>query len=76
MIRTQIYLTEKEQIALRNIVPFLKKSQSEIIRVAIDDFVARHDHERKKALLLKAAGSWKNNDFDFQKTRASWNRAF
>lgn len=76
MIRTQIYLTEREHSALRNISPFLRKSQSEIIRIAIDDFVDRHDNERKKALLLEAAGKWKDNDFDLKKARLSWNRSF
>lgn len=76
MVRTQIYLTEKEYAALRNLSPFLRKSQSEVIRIAIDDFVARHDNERKKSLLLEAAGAWKDSDFDLKKTRSSWNRSF
>lgn len=74
MIRTQVYLTGEEQGALRNLVPVLKKSQSELIRIAIDDFVARHATIAKKTLLLEAAGSWKGNDFDFKEVRLSWNR--
>lgn len=76
MIRTQVYLTEQEYAALHNLSPFLKKTQSELIRTAIDDFVTRYDLERKKNLLLQAAGSWKDNDLDLKNMRASWNRSF
>ena len=39
MVRTQIYLTEHEQSALRQLSRQFKQSQSELIRQAIDRFI-------------------------------------
>jgi hypothetical protein len=42
MVRTQIYLTEEERSALSSISNQLGKKQSELIREAVDDLIARY----------------------------------
>lgn len=59
MTRTQIYLTDAEQRALRALSRATGKTQSELIRSAIDRFVAGFDEEAKRKALLAAAGIWK-----------------
>lgn len=56
MTRTQIYLTEAEQLALRALAKATGKSQSELIRSAIDRFVASFDEDAKRKALMEAAG--------------------
>ena len=41
MLRTQIYLTEKERAALRELARRTGEKQSALIRRAIDDFIER-----------------------------------
>ena len=41
MVRTQIYLTEREQKALRSMSSLTGKSQSELIREALDTMIGR-----------------------------------
>jgi hypothetical protein len=57
--RTQIYLTEAEQLALRALARATGKTQSELIRSAIDRFVASFDEDAKRKALMAAAGIWK-----------------
>lgn len=59
MTRTQIYLTEAEQLALRALARATGKTQSELIRSAIDRFVASFDEDAKRKALMAAAGIWK-----------------
>jgi predicted transcriptional regulator len=76
MVRTQIYLTEKEQAALRNLSRQTGKKQSELIRRAIDDFLDRHQPRDRRAMLEQARGIWKDrNDLpDFQALRREFDR--
>jgi len=76
MIRTQIYLTDKQRSELAIIAENSGKKQSEIIREAIDRFINQTGRDRKKAALQKAAGIWKNRaDLpDFRKIRSEWSR--
>jgi hypothetical protein len=60
MIRTQIYLTDHERTAIRVLSSATGKAQSEIIREAIDHFVAQHGPSRRKAIIAQAAGMWKD----------------
>lgn len=78
MIRSQIYLTEVEQKGLRALIRDTGKSQSELIRNAIDQFITqqqRHKHD-KLAALQAAKGLWKDRDDlpDFSKLRQEFDR--
>ena len=48
MIRTQIYLTDKQRAELAVIAKNLGKKQSEIIREAIDNLIDQSGKSRKK----------------------------
>jgi metal-responsive CopG/Arc/MetJ family transcriptional regulator len=78
MIRTQIYLTEKEKKALNDLSAASGKNQSELIREAIDEFVAKTSRSRREAVFDRAAGIWKDRDDlpDFEELRKSWDRDF
>lgn len=76
MVRTQIYLTENEKTALGALGNALGKAQSELIREAIDDLIARFSKDRRAAVLNNAAGLWKaRKDLpDFRSVRKGWDR--
>jgi hypothetical protein len=76
MVRTQIYLTEKEQAALRNLARQTGKKQSELIRRAIDDFIDRYQPRDRLAIMEQAWGIWKDRDDlpDFQALRREFDR--
>lgn len=77
MIRTQIYLTEQEQTALKALTQQTGKSQSELIRDAVDKLLAQFDSRSRLDKLRAARGMWKNRDdlADFEATRRSLNRS-
>ena len=58
MVRTQIYLTEAEQEALRSLAQDTGRSQSELIREAIDAMLARQEPVDRRALMRQARGMW------------------
>ena len=60
MVRTQVYLTEQEQQSLRNLAGMTGKSQSQLIRDAIDRLVEQSNVLPRKQILEEAAGMWKN----------------
>jgi len=62
MVRTQIYLTEDQRAALRNIARQIGKKQSELIRRAIDDFIGRFQPGDRRARLKQARGMWQGRD--------------
>jgi hypothetical protein len=74
--RTQIYLTDEERKALRLIAKRLDLSQSEIIRGAVDRYVARFQGENRLDLLRCARGMWKERTDlpDFQALRGELDR--
>ncbi len=76
MLRTQIYLTEEERAALRNMARETGKKQSELIRRAIDDFIERFQPRERLALLSQARGMWQGRDDlpDFQALRREMDR--
>ena len=76
MIRTQIYLTDKQRIELSVIAKNLGKKQSEIIREAIDRLIDQTVGDRKELALQEAAGIWKNRKDlpDFRTLRSEWDR--
>lgn len=82
MFRTQVYLTEAEKHSLQLIGQEMGKSQSALIREAIDGFIhqvagARDKKNQQRALILQAAkGLWAKRDDlpDFTELRKSFDR--
>jgi predicted transcriptional regulator len=74
MVRTQIYLTEGEQRALRSLASEKKKAQSELIRQAVDEFISRSQRGHRQALRERAFGVWKNRADvpDVRAIRRAW----
>lgn len=74
MKRTQVYLTQNEHKALTALSKKTKKKRSEIIREAIDAHIEKQQKKKTRAEILdEVAGTWKDNDFDFEGLRKSWN---
>jgi len=76
MVRTQIYLTDKQRAELAVIARNSGKKQSEIIREAIDRLIDQVGENQKKTALREAAGIWKNRDDlpDYRAIRSEWDR--
>jgi len=76
MVRTQIYLTERQRDELAAIAKTVGKKQSELIREAVDRFIDGECHGRRESVLREAAGIWeKRKDLpDFRGIRAEWDR--
>ena len=76
MVRTQIYLTEQEHQDLRTLSSLTGKTQSELIRAAVDQFFAASQLSNRQALLQRARGIWKDrNDLpDFAGMRTEFDR--
>lgn len=76
MIRTQIYLTERQRDQLAALSKMYGKKQSELIREAVDNLIERKGQEGRDAILREAAGLWKDREDlpDFKKLRKEWDR--
>jgi predicted transcriptional regulator len=76
MVRTQIYLSEEEKRGLESIAAVKGISQSDLIRQAIDDLLARQGIIDKSGILDEIAGVWagKKNIPDIRKLRSGWRR--
>ena len=74
MLKSQVYLTEMEKQQLSFLAKKTGKSQSALIREAIDLFII-YKKNRKKAIQT-AAGIWKNRTDlpDFEKLRREFGR--
>jgi predicted transcriptional regulator len=74
MVRTQLYLTEAEQRALRSLASKRKKAQSELIRQAVDEFISRSQRGHRQALRERVFGIWKNHADvpDVRAMRRAW----
>ncbi len=60
MLRTQIYLTERQRTEIAAIANQSGRRQSEIIREALDRFIEEKGSRRREAVLREAAGIWRN----------------
>ena len=60
MIRTQIYLTERQRNELAILAKSYGKKQSELIREAIDRLIYQASKNHRKQVLDEAAGIWKD----------------
>jgi len=76
MNRTQIYLTEEHQSALGTLAERTGRSKSDLIREALDGYIARHSLGRRRQLLQAACGIWRDRDDlpDFAALRREWDR--
>jgi Ribbon-helix-helix domain len=76
MVRTQIYLTERQRNELAAIARTAKRKQSELIREAVDLLINQSGFNRREAVLRETAGIWRDRrDLpDFKATRAEWDR--
>lgn len=76
MVRTQIYLTERQRDELAAIAKLVGKKQSELIREAVDRLIDQAGRGRREAVLREAAGIWKDRKDlpNFRATRAAWGR--
>ena len=77
MVRTQVYLTQRQRDELAALAKTVGKKQSELIREAIDHLIDQSGRSRRDAVLRKAAGIWKDRTDlpDFKATRAEWDRS-
>jgi hypothetical protein len=76
MVRTQIYLTERQRDELAAIAQAEGKKQSELIREAVDRLIDQSGSSRREMVLREAAGIWKDRKDlpDFKSRRAEWDR--
>jgi len=76
MVRTQIYLTEAERLALKAIARQTGKKQSELIRQAIDRLIAGFQPQARRTRLKAAKGMWQGRTDlpDFRALRREWDR--
>jgi len=77
MKRTQIYLTEEEHKAIKAIAKRRGRTQSEVIRTAVDQYVEQHRGGSRRGLLSQARGMWaERKDLpDFGRLRKELDRA-
>ena len=76
MIRTQIYITDKERESLQNIAKQTGSSQSELIRQAIEGFLNQFTKPDRRTLLGQAKGIWSHRKDlpDFRAIRDEFDR--
>lgn len=74
MERTQIYLTRKERMAVKDIAERRGRTQSEIIREAIDFYVVHFSQDRKQEILDETFGTWADHEDlpDIEAMRKEW----
>ena len=80
MFRTQVYLTDAAHKKLAAFAKMRGKSQSELLREAVDSFLAANEKDRRTAIIKKCAGMWKDRTdaelAEFEETRRSADRDY
>ncbi|HJP95813.1 MAG TPA: ribbon-helix-helix protein, CopG family [Candidatus Saccharimonadales bacterium] len=76
MLDTEINLTEQERNALQEISRRTGKSEGELVREALDQFIAQFQNEDPRKLMQKARGIWKDRQDlpSSQELRNEWDR--
>ena len=62
MHRTQIYLSSEERQGLQALARHVGRSQSDLIREAIDGFLERHRPSDRLSRLRRARGLWRDRE--------------
>ena len=76
MVRTQIYLTERQRDELAAIARQRSTRQSEVIREAVDRFIEQWSRQGRERILRDTAGIWSDRTDapDYKSIRAAWER--
>ncbi len=76
MVRTQVLLTDQEKKTLSVLSLRLGRKQSELIREAIDSFIARFSTEKREDIVDRLAGMWadREDSFTAASLRREWDR--
>ncbi len=73
MHRTQVYLTEEETTALKELARRTGQSFSATLREAIDDYIARHRSNDFVEAVENSFGCWRDRrDVDLAVLRQEW----
>jgi Ribbon-helix-helix protein, copG family len=60
MVRTQIYITQRQQEALERLAKSRKVTKSDLIREQIDKLVVQAEESGWKKQMMKMAGMWQD----------------
>jgi Arc/MetJ-type ribon-helix-helix transcriptional regulator len=75
MVRTQVYLTKEEKSSLESAALSQGVSQSDLIRQAIDELLAKTGRIDKASILDEITGIWDRKDVpDIRELRVGWRR--
>ncbi len=76
MFRTQLYLTDDEHKGLNALCLTTGRSQSDLIREAVDRLIEQFSDKQRERVLNRAAGIWADRKDlpDFRTLRSQWDR--
>jgi predicted DNA-binding protein len=77
MVRTQVYLTRKQKQGLERLAGSTGRRQSDMIRDAVDGYLAQHEPKDWREALESVRGMWADrDDLDelYADLRMDWDR--
>jgi predicted transcriptional regulator len=76
MMETEINLTEQERNALQEISQRTGRTENELVREAVGQFIGRFQIGDRRALMQQARGIWKGREDlpAFRELRNEWDR--
>jgi Arc/MetJ-type ribon-helix-helix transcriptional regulator len=77
MVRTQVYLTKDQERGLKQLATSSGRKQSELIRAAVDAYLAKEEPKDWKEALEAVRGMWADrDDLDelYADLRMDWDR--